>query len=414
LAFRQLMPWKQATDPQATVLQRYAYTLRSQRQPGGLQFAGTVNEPATVTVQGLRATTFQVAVPVGSGTNVVSVVATDHNGNSATAAFDVDNLGTPKTFTHDANGNLTSDGTRSFEWDARNQLVAVTVGTHRSEFTYDGLQRRVRIRERLDGVIQSDQSVIWCEMHACEERDLFTGAVLRQLFGQGQLVSGGISLFVADHLGSIIASTNTSGVATSRHSYDPWGRLEDPNPSLAAGYTGHGWDATNGFWLTLHRAYDPELGRWLSEDPLRERGDTPNFYAYVRQNPVGLMDPFGLQASGMSAMQSFFHACDFNNYRNQFNRCPEREPKNKPNWNKDPWLLTVGLMLVGGSGTGKYRNKDGSECLYDKCGNLKPDDGSYTYNYESDSSSWRHIKLDVIPDFACAGNYRRNLTKTYR
>src|SRR5205814_10322105 len=38
----------------------------------------------------------------------------------------------------DANGNLTSDGTRTFEWDARNQLVAVTVGTHRTEFDYNG------------------------------------------------------------------------------------------------------------------------------------------------------------------------------------------------------------------------------------------------------------------------------------
>ncbi|MCL4848503.1 MAG: hypothetical protein KJ066_18310 [Acidobacteria bacterium] len=48
----------------------------------------------------------------------------------------------------DANGNLTADGTRTFEWDARNQLVAVTVGTHRSEFVYDGLQRRVRQVEK--------------------------------------------------------------------------------------------------------------------------------------------------------------------------------------------------------------------------------------------------------------------------
>ena len=42
----------------------------------------------------------------------------------------------------DANGNLTADGARSFEWDARNQLLAVDVGTHRSEFTYDGDRRR--------------------------------------------------------------------------------------------------------------------------------------------------------------------------------------------------------------------------------------------------------------------------------
>src|SRR5205085_5187912 len=40
--------------------------------------------------------------------------------------------------TYDASGNLLSDGTRTFEWDAQNQLVAVATGTHRSEFSYNG------------------------------------------------------------------------------------------------------------------------------------------------------------------------------------------------------------------------------------------------------------------------------------
>ena len=36
----------------------------------------------------------------------------------------------------DLPGNLTADGTRTFEWDAEDRLVAVDIGTHRSEFTY--------------------------------------------------------------------------------------------------------------------------------------------------------------------------------------------------------------------------------------------------------------------------------------
>jgi hypothetical protein len=52
----------------------------------------------------------------------------------------------------DANGNLTSDGTRTFEWDARNQVMAVNVWTHRTEFTYDREQRRVRVVEKENGV----------------------------------------------------------------------------------------------------------------------------------------------------------------------------------------------------------------------------------------------------------------------
>ena len=108
---------KRATDPQATVLQRYAYTydpsgnrtaeqigdtvtgatldslnrLVSQQPGGALQFAGTVSEPATVTVQGVLATTasdqtFRATAPVASGTTVVTVAATDPSGNAATSS----------------------------------------------------------------------------------------------------------------------------------------------------------------------------------------------------------------------------------------------------------------------------------------------------------------------------------------
>jgi uncharacterized protein RhaS with RHS repeats len=76
-----------------------------------------------------------------------------------TAVYEVDQAGTSKTLTYDANGNMTSDGTLTFEWDARNQLVAVNAGTHRSESSHDGLQRRVRAIEKENGVEQSETRV---------------------------------------------------------------------------------------------------------------------------------------------------------------------------------------------------------------------------------------------------------------
>ncbi|MEW6738044.1 MAG: hypothetical protein AB1489_42600 [Acidobacteriota bacterium] len=52
---------------------------------------------------------------------------------------------------------MTSDGVRTFEWDAANRLVAVVQGTLRSEFTYDGMSRRVRIVEKNNGAVISDK-----------------------------------------------------------------------------------------------------------------------------------------------------------------------------------------------------------------------------------------------------------------
>jgi len=86
-----------------------------------------------------------------------------------------------------------NDGTRTFEWDARNQIVAVTVETHRSEFTYDGLQRRVREIEKENNVVQSDTRLLWCGTEICEERAANGFTVTRRAFRQGEEIGGVIS-----------------------------------------------------------------------------------------------------------------------------------------------------------------------------------------------------------------------------
>ncbi len=53
------------------------------------------------------------------------------------------NLPTNVTLSFDNNGNLTNDGVRSFAYDSENQLTNVMVaGQWRSDFVYDGLNRR--------------------------------------------------------------------------------------------------------------------------------------------------------------------------------------------------------------------------------------------------------------------------------
>ena len=48
--------------------------------------------------------------------------------------------------------------------------------------------------------------------------------------------------------------------------------------------------------LTLFRVFDADLGRWLSRDPVpdAEFQQGPNLYAYVGDDPVNRVDPFGL------------------------------------------------------------------------------------------------------------------------
>jgi len=101
-----------------------------------------------------------------------------------------------------------------------------------------------------------------------------------------------------DNIGGGAEAMN-SGLRT-RYDYDPWGRRVNVNGSDHEedfGFTGHYYHAPSGLDLTLYREYSPELGRWLSRDPLPRPEllpEGPNLYEYVRNLPVMSVDAIGL------------------------------------------------------------------------------------------------------------------------
>ncbi|MEW6738090.1 MAG: RHS repeat-associated core domain-containing protein [Acidobacteriota bacterium] len=202
-----------------------------------------------------------------------------------------------KTFTHDLNGNMTSDGTRTFEWDAANRLVAVVQGTLRSEFTYDGQSRRVRIVEKNNGVVTSDKRFLWCDGEICEQHDTTGGIVTKRYFSQG-VEEGGVDYFYTkDHLGNIRELIDNSQMVRAQYTYDPFGRITklggDKDTDFR--YTGHYFHPPSELHLTWFRTYDANLGRWFSRDPISEKGG-PNLYGYVANNPISFLDSMGLRA----------------------------------------------------------------------------------------------------------------------
>ncbi len=125
--------------------------------------------------------------------------------------------------------------------------------------------------------------------------------VTKRFFAQGvKLETGpkaGTYYYTRDHLGSIRELTDAGGNVRARYAYDPYGRRTKVSGDVDAdfGFAGMFWSSEASLALTHFRAYDPELGRWLSRDPLRnaELREGPNLYAYVRNNPVNLIDPSG-------------------------------------------------------------------------------------------------------------------------
>jgi RHS repeat-associated protein len=174
--------------------------------------------------------------------------------------------------------------------------VAVTVGTHRSEFSYDGQQRRVHAIEKENSVVQSDTTLIWCQSEICERRSFDGSTILRRAFGQGEQVAAVMMFYATDHLGSVRDVTDASAGVLARYEFDPWGRRELVSGLDLAdrGFTGHDWLPTVQLSETWYRGYDPALGRWISQDPAGFV-DGANLYEYVRNAPLRFIDQSGLQ-----------------------------------------------------------------------------------------------------------------------
>jgi RHS repeat-associated protein len=262
----------------------------------GVTFRGSLNEPGTVTVGGTPAgvsggNQFSGSASVPSGTSQVVVTATDPSGNLRTNTYQVTQAGSSKSFTYDANGNLTGDGVKTYEWDSENRLLAVKLGgSPLASFTYDGSGRRAT--KTAGGVTTT---YIYHGAQFLEEQS-GGSATKRYVYGPGidrplaQIVGGVTSYFIADHLGSVVRLTDAAGAATLGREYDPWGRLLLGSTTGGYGFTGREWDSESSLYYYRARFYATDTGRFLTEDAIRDHG---SLYRYVHNNPIKYVDPTG-------------------------------------------------------------------------------------------------------------------------
>lgn len=273
---------------------------------GPVAMSGTTNEPATVTVGGQLANT-QTSGPgvafdgtaTPDGNSRVTVLATDMSGLTTANTYQVPASTGQRSFLHDLDGNMTSDGTRTFEWDANNRLRRVLQGaTELARFKYDARGRRV---QKVAAGVTRDYVYDGAEL--AEER-ASNGVTLRFVHGRrvdqhlGQVDSAGTArYFAVDHLGSIVQQTDPAGNVTLTRQYDAWGNLLAGATAGRYAYTGREWDPETGLYYYRARYYDPKTGRFLSRDPIGLAGGL-NPYRYARNRVTRYRDPFGLSEEG--------------------------------------------------------------------------------------------------------------------
>ena len=212
--------------------------------------------------------------------------------------FDANNTMTAfggQPLAYDLNGNLTSDGTNAYQWDARNQLSSMS-GASNASFVYDGIGRRAR--KTINGMTIQ---FLYDYQNPVQELDgssnvtanLLAGLDTDEYFTRTDV--NGQSSYLTDILGSPLALADTSGGLATQYSYDPFGGGLSSGAASANSYeyTGRENDGT-GLYFYRGRYYSPKLARFLSQDPLDFGGGNSNLYAYVGGNPISNIDPFGL------------------------------------------------------------------------------------------------------------------------
>uniref|UniRef100_UPI001B80340B RHS repeat domain-containing protein n=1 Tax=Desulfobulbus elongatus TaxID=53332 RepID=UPI001B80340B len=107
-----------------------------------------------------------------------------------------------------------------------------------------------------------------------------------------------------DHLGTPLRLTDSSGAVVWAADYQPFGRanllVNTVENNLR--FPGQYFDAETGLHYNWHRYYDPDIGRYLSADPIGLEAGI-NLYAYVNNDPVNWIDIWGLcRKSGEGVM----------------------------------------------------------------------------------------------------------------
>jgi RHS repeat-associated protein len=205
--------------------------------------------------------------------------------------------GDGRDLSYDAAGNLVSDGTNTYTWDARGQLtgIAGADGTASASFTYDPFGRRNS--KTVDGTtsfyLYDGPNMLQQRVGSEDPVTYLTGLEVDQVYARVD-GDGGISTYLADGLGSTLGLVDRHGSIATRYASDPYGgtRARGDDDSNPFGFTGRELDET-GLYYYRSRYYAPETGRFISEDPLGHAAGDPNLYAYVGGSPTNFVDPSG-------------------------------------------------------------------------------------------------------------------------
>jgi len=107
------------------------------------------------------------------------------------------------------------------------------------------------------------------------------------------------SYYLQDEHGNVTYMVNESGEVVNAYDYDAFGKAIftlETGASNAIRYTSEYQDVESGLYYLRARYYNPEIGRFTSEDSYRASRENPfrlNLYTYCHNDPINFVDPSG-------------------------------------------------------------------------------------------------------------------------
>jgi RHS repeat-associated protein len=259
--------------------------------------------------------------------------------NAANEIIDSTGIATP---TYDLAGNMTSDGTLDYRYDAWNRQTLCRINSMWGvTYLYDGLGRRI-MKVATESMTKQhyyyNNNWQLLESRVVENMGNETASVDQYVWSQRYIDSPIVRFheywnpqynntlyYTTDANHNVTGLVDTSGAVVERYVYDPYGKAEirDADWELLPGEEGNGVDGgysaygneilycgyfydaetsqnasvtvgTSGNYYVRHRYLSTQLGTFISRDPLGIKAKEMNLYRYCRNDPLDKTDPSGL------------------------------------------------------------------------------------------------------------------------